>query len=134
KHIAKALQTRLQTSRAALKRYNLAASTLSPPMPPVTWDNVMDFTFLTNFDILRDPEANAELHPWAKPAAQQLMDTHFKILRAKERIIWLHVEIRCFVTYIRDEKEYLIQKEAEVALVEYRWRRGRFDEGHMKRL
>ncbi|KAJ7175569.1 hypothetical protein C8R46DRAFT_863084, partial [Mycena filopes] len=136
KHITKALQTRLQTSRAALGWYNLAAFALSPPIPPVTCDDVMDFTFLANFDILRDPEANA-LRLWATLAARQLMDTLQD--SAKEEIIWLNVEIWCFVTYIRDEKKYLIQKEAEVALVDphlpsfvkrYRWRRGRFHEGH----
>ncbi|KAJ7724512.1 hypothetical protein B0H16DRAFT_1736701 [Mycena metata] len=51
----------------------------------------------------------------------QLMDTHFKILRAREEIIRLNVEIRRFVTYMQDERE------------QYRWRRGRFDKDHMKR-
>ncbi|KAJ7724529.1 hypothetical protein B0H16DRAFT_1472382 [Mycena metata] len=142
KHIAKALQTRSKTIRAALARYNTAASALDPPRRHVTWEEVIDFTFLADFNILRDPEGISELRPWATPAARQLMDTHFKILRAKEEIIRLNVEIHCFVTYMQDEREYLMKKEAEVALTDpylaffirqYRWRRGRFDEGHMKR-
>ncbi|KAJ7876438.1 hypothetical protein B0H13DRAFT_2236010 [Mycena leptocephala] len=122
KHIAKALQTRSRTIRAALDRYNAAAAALDPP-------DVIDFTFLADFDILRDPEGNAALRPWATPGARELMDTHFKIERAKEEIHRLNIEIRRLVTYIRDERVFLLAKEAE-----YRMQRGRFDDDHMKRL
>lgn len=108
----------------------------------MTWKEVIEYTFLSDFDILRDPEGNAALLPWATPAARQLMDTHFKIQRAKEEIQRLNIEIRRFVTYMKDEKEFLVKKEQEVRLVDpdmaffvrrYRHQRGRFDEMHMKR-
>jgi hypothetical protein len=54
---------------------------------------VINFTFLVDFDILRDPEGNAALWPWVTPGARELMETHFKIERAKEEIHRLNIEI-----------------------------------------
>ncbi|KAJ7858418.1 hypothetical protein B0H13DRAFT_2237590 [Mycena leptocephala] len=131
KHIAKALQTRSRTIQAALDRRTLS------------WSEVIDFTFLADFDILRDPEGNTALRPWATPGAREMMDTYFKIQRAKEEIDHLNIEIRRLVTYIRDKRVFLLAKEAEVRetdphlaffIGKYRMQRGRFDEDHMKRL
>ncbi|KAK7013207.1 hypothetical protein R3P38DRAFT_2546483 [Favolaschia claudopus] len=143
KHIAKALQTRSKTIRRALERYNKAAKALVPPRRQLEWDEVIDYAFLSYFDILRDPEANAIIRPWATPAARQMMDTYFKIERAKEEIERLNVEIRRLVTYIKDEREFLLKKVAELQETDpqlaffverYRMERGRFDGVHMERL
>lgn len=143
KHIAKALQTRSKTIRTALGRYNAAATSLDPPRRTLKWEEVVEFTFLSDFDLLRDPEGNAVIRPWATPAARALMDTHFKILRAKEEIQRLNIEIRRLVTYIRDERDFLVAKEEEIRETDpdlaffvhrYRMERGRFDDTHMKRL
>ncbi|KAJ7819633.1 hypothetical protein B0H14DRAFT_3473004 [Mycena olivaceomarginata] len=114
KHIAKALQTRSKTIRTALGRYNAAATSLDPPRRTLKWEEVVEFTFLSDFDLLQDPEGNAVIRPWATPAARALMDTHFKILRAKEEIQRLNIEIRRLVTYIRDERDFLVAKEEEI--------------------
>ncbi|KAJ7921642.1 hypothetical protein B0H13DRAFT_1604343 [Mycena leptocephala] len=136
-----ALQTRSRTIRAALDRYNAAAAALDPPRHTLSWSEVIDFTFLADFDILRDPEGNAALRPWATPGARELMDTHFKIEHAKEEIDRLNIEIRRLVTYIRDERVFLLAKEAEVRetdshlaifIGKYRMQWGCFDEDHMK--
>ncbi|KAJ7730827.1 hypothetical protein B0H14DRAFT_2409539 [Mycena olivaceomarginata] len=143
KHIAKALQTRSKTIRTALGRYNAAATSLDPPRRTLKWEEVVEFTFLSDFDLLRDPEGNAVIRPWATPAARALMDTHFKILRAKEEIQRLNIEIRRLVTYIRDERDFLVAKEEEIRETDpdlaffvhrYRMERGSFDDTHMKRL
>ncbi|KAK7047994.1 hypothetical protein R3P38DRAFT_3306983 [Favolaschia claudopus] len=142
KHIAKALQTRSKTIRKALERYNKAAKALVPPRRQLEWDEVIDYAFLSYFDILRDPEANAIIRPWATPAARQMMDTYFKIERVKEEIDRLNVEIRRLVTYIKDEWEFLLKKVAEVQETDpqaffverYRMERSRFDGVHMERL
>ncbi|KAJ6600047.1 hypothetical protein DFH09DRAFT_902016 [Mycena vulgaris] len=143
KHIAKALQVRSKTIRRALTRYNTAAAALTPRRRSLTWAEVIEYAFLSDFDILRDPDGNAALRPWADPAARHLMDCFFKIERAREEITRLNIEIRRLVTYIRDEKEVLLKKESEVNLTDphlaffigkYRLQRGRFDETHMKRL
>ncbi|KAJ7885489.1 hypothetical protein B0H14DRAFT_3082271 [Mycena olivaceomarginata] len=141
KHIAKALQARSQAIRNALKRYNAAASALD--RRTLSWPEVIDYTFLSEWDLLRDPDGNARLRPWAIPAARILLDAYFKIERAKEEIDRLNVEIKRFVTYIGDEKAFLDGKVIEVEardphlaffVREYQSRRGRFDEGHIKKL
>ncbi|KAJ7160682.1 hypothetical protein C8R43DRAFT_1086815 [Mycena crocata] len=143
KHVAKALQVRSKTIRNALVRYNTAAAALKPPRRHLTWTEVIDYTFLSDFDILRDPEGNAALRPWASPGARHLMDSYFRVERAKEEIPRLNIEIRRFVTYIRDEKEFLVAKEEEVRktspilaffIKRYRNQRGRFDNIHLRRL
>ncbi|KAJ6507655.1 hypothetical protein DFH09DRAFT_942809 [Mycena vulgaris] len=143
KHIAKALQVRSKIIRRALTRYNAAAAALTPRRRSLTWAEVIDYAFLSDFDILRDPNGNTALRPWADPAARHLMDCFFKIERAREEITRLNIEIRRLVTYIRDEKEVLLKKESEVKLTDphlaffigkYRLQRGRFDETHIKRL
>ncbi|KAJ7880583.1 hypothetical protein B0H14DRAFT_2566270 [Mycena olivaceomarginata] len=141
KHIAKALRARSQAIRNALKRYNAAASALD--RRTLSWPEVIDYTFLSEWDLLRDPDSNARLRPWAIPAARILLDAYFKIERAKEEIDRLNVEIKRVVTYIRDEKVFLDGKVIEVEardphlaffVREYQSRRGRFDEGHIKKL
>ncbi|KAJ7664162.1 hypothetical protein B0H17DRAFT_1162819 [Mycena rosella] len=136
KHIAKALQVRSKTIRAALGRYNTAAAALTPKRPSLTWPEVIEYVFLSDFDILH-------LREWATPAARQLMDSFFRLERAKEEIPQLNIEIRRLVTYIHDEKALLLRKEAEVRetdpnlayfIGKYRNRRGRSNDNHMVRL
>ncbi|KAJ7829012.1 hypothetical protein B0H14DRAFT_3088175 [Mycena olivaceomarginata] len=143
KHIAKALQTRSKTIRTALGRYNAAATLAGSSLPHLEVGRGGGVHFLSDFDLLRDPEGNAAIRPWATPAARALMDTHFKILRAKEEIQRLNIEIRRLVTYIRDERDFLVAKEEEIRETDpdlaffvhrYRMERGRFDDTHMKRL
>jgi hypothetical protein len=93
--------------------------------------------------MLQDPEGNTTIRAWADPLARQLLDSYYKIQQAREEIQRLNIEIRCFVTYMRDEKRFLLEREAEVAVEnpdlaafirKYRWQRGRFDDILMKRL
>ncbi|KAJ7222792.1 hypothetical protein C8J57DRAFT_1440271 [Mycena rebaudengoi] len=142
KHIAKALQARSQAVRSALVSYNDAAASLATPARKLSWSEVVEYAFLADFDLLRNPEELAEIRPWAVPASREIMDAHFKIERAREEILRLNIEIRRVVTKIRDERVFLLEKEAEVRQTDpglafmiglHRRERGRFDEVHMKR-
>ncbi|KAJ7326440.1 hypothetical protein DFH08DRAFT_916887 [Mycena albidolilacea] len=152
KHIAKALQARSKAVRNAIDRYNSAASLLDPPMAHLTWEQVVEYAFLADFDILRNTRADVQSRPWTRPAYRLAMDRYFKILRAREEIRRLNVEIPRVVTWIRDENRVLRRKEAELNSTEgktledtetdrgmavqvrlYRERRGRFDDTHMQR-
>jgi hypothetical protein len=86
KHIAKVLQARSQAIRNALARYNTAAGALSPARQSLSWEEVINYTFLSEWDLLRDPDGNARLHPWANPAARLVLDTYFRIEHAEEEI------------------------------------------------
>jgi hypothetical protein len=142
KHIATALQTRSKAIRNALKNYNLAAAALSPPARRLEWAEVINYTFLADFDLLRGGTELETILPWATPASRMLMDSYFRIERAKEEITRLDIEIRRVVTHIRDERAFFIEKESTIresdpALAffvrRHRFERERFDMVHMDR-
>ena len=142
KHIAKALQARSAGIRGALKTYNAAAAAMCPPRRSLKWDEVVEYAFLADFDLLRDAAKISEVRPWATPAARALLDNHFKIERAHEEIKRCNIEIRRLITHIRDEKVFLTTKikeldESDPTLAyfirQYQWVRGRFDKTHIAR-
>lgn len=139
KHIGQALQRRSSAIRAALDRYNAAALALKPPRSPLKWEDVVEYAFLSDFDLLRDARQNIQHRPWATPAGHLAMDTHFKILRAREEIVRLNVEIRHVATHIQDEDFYLCARQEAVCATDpalahqifvHRMLRGRFKEHH----
>jgi hypothetical protein len=151
KHIAKALQARSKAVKNAIDRYNDAAAMLEPPMPKLTWEEVVEYAFLADFDILRDTRTEVRSRPWTRPSYRLAMDRYFKTLRAHEEIKWLDIEIQRVVTWIRDENRFLCRMEAKlrnrtgkteeqiemdtqmaVQVRLYRARRGRFDAGHLR--
>ena len=118
KHIGNALRSRSVAIRAAVGRYNVAAAALSPPQRELCWDEVVEYAFLADFDLLRDARQDIRSRPWATPAARQAMDGYFKLLRAEEEIMRLNVEIWRFLTFMRDEDAELSSKEMEVGLTD----------------
>ncbi|TEB31942.1 hypothetical protein FA13DRAFT_1843167, partial [Coprinellus micaceus] len=142
KHIAQALSTRSQAIRAALERYNAAARAFKPPRRVLTWDQVVNYAFLSDFDLLRDTRCDIRDRLWAQPINRALMDEWFKIERAHEEIKRLNIEIRRVVTHIRDEKGFLIAAEKAAGTSDptlafhirlYREERTRFSSVHLQR-
>ncbi|KAJ7439623.1 hypothetical protein B0H11DRAFT_1751794 [Mycena galericulata] len=142
RHIAKALQARSQAIRTALKSYNAAAAALQPPGRSLKWDQVVEYAFLADFDLLRNEGEVTTIRAWATPAARLLLDSYFKIERAGEEINRCNVEITRVITYIRDERDFLIRIATELDSTdptlayfvrEFQWKRGRFDEMHLER-
>lgn len=142
KHIGKALQTRSAAIRTALDHYNTAAQTVTPPRPTLKWEEVVEYAFLSDFDLLRDARQDVREQPWATPAGRRAMDQHFKILRAREEIQRLNIEIKRVATHLRDEAQFLKHWHEETLRAAnpllahqinlYRNVRGRFD-GHHRR-
>ena len=94
KHIAKLLQSRSHAIKTALERYNVAAAAMCPPKPQLQWDQVVEYSFLSQFDLLRsDSREDISQRPWATPAGRLAMDLYFKVQRAHEEIQRLNVEI-----------------------------------------
>ncbi|KAG0700154.1 hypothetical protein DFH29DRAFT_876763 [Suillus ampliporus] len=107
KHIAKALQTHSVAIRSALNTYNAIASGMLPPRQTLKWEEVVDYAFLADFDLLCEAHADVSQAPWSSPAARSAMDLCFKMCRAWEEISHLNVEICRLVTCIQDEDAYL---------------------------
>ncbi|KAI5994652.1 hypothetical protein EDD15DRAFT_2165753 [Pisolithus albus] len=108
KHIAMALKARSAAIRTALDRFNTAARACSPRRRQLTFEEVVEYTFLADFDLLRNAtREDISQRPWASPAARAAMDHYFKVCRAEEEIERLNVEIHRIVTYLRDEDHYM---------------------------
>ncbi|KAJ7795433.1 hypothetical protein B0H14DRAFT_3093581 [Mycena olivaceomarginata] len=127
-HIAKALQARSKAIRNAIECYNKVTLSMEPPMPTLDWDQVVNYGFLGDFDLLRDTTDRISSRPY------------FKILRAREEIQRLNIEIKRVVTWIDNEDRFLRKKEEElketdpllaVQVTRYRQHRGRSDLYHM---
>ncbi|KIM78403.1 hypothetical protein PILCRDRAFT_75512, partial [Piloderma croceum F 1598] len=79
KHISKALQSHSQAIQSALERYNSAARLLPTPRHQLDWKEVVEYVFLTDFNLLRDAHQDISNCPWATPAGRLAMDLYFKI-------------------------------------------------------
>ncbi|KAG2362677.1 hypothetical protein BDR07DRAFT_1451032 [Suillus spraguei] len=143
KHIARALQTRSAAIRSALNTYNNLASTVYPPRQTLKWEEVVEYAFLADFDLLRNTRFDISSLPWSSPAARSAMDLYFKMCRACEEICRLNIEVRRLVTYIRDEDKYLRECKDRLTVANpalahqiaiHRNVRGRFNFRHLNRL
>ncbi|TFK57757.1 hypothetical protein BDN72DRAFT_730691, partial [Pluteus cervinus] len=141
-HMGKALKARSQAIRTALDKYNAAATKLVPPERTLNWDEVVQYAFLAEFDLLRDARQDIRDKPWSKPAARLLLDQYFKLERAREEIKRLNIEVRRLLTYMQDEENFLdvsivVLKQTDLALANevfiYQQERARANNNHRKR-
>ena len=79
KHIAKALQTRSAAIKVTLERYNKCVVAMRPSRPTLKWEQVIEYAFLADFDLLQDTREDISQHPWAHPTARFALDTYFKM-------------------------------------------------------
>ncbi|KAI0648466.1 hypothetical protein C8Q79DRAFT_999796 [Trametes meyenii] len=102
-YIAKNLQQRSEAIRTAVKQYNAAAQALVPPRPALDWAKVTHYTFLDEFELLRDTRNDIRAKPWAQPLTCEAMKKYHRILRAREELIQCDVEVCRVHTWIIDE-------------------------------
>ncbi|KAK0235526.1 hypothetical protein EDD85DRAFT_922576 [Armillaria nabsnona] len=88
-------------------RYNAAAKALEPPRPMLKWEDVIAYTFLSEFDLLKDTREDICEKPWANSAIQEASDAYYRIIYAQEEVHRLNIEIRRFVTKIKAKEKYL---------------------------
>ena len=84
----------------ALNEYNKQAECLGRPV--LDFQQVIEYSFLSDFELLHHSQNDITQRPWAKPLIRNGMISWMKIERAKEEIIRLNVEARRLKTYIRD--------------------------------
>jgi len=139
----KVLQVRSAAIQSALDKYNFIAGAMRPHRRILKWEEVVEYAFLSDFDLLRDGRQDISKLPWASPMSRRAMDLYFKMCRAREEIQRLNIEIRRLVTYVRDEEKYLCECESRLKAIHpglahqvSRQRNvcGRFTLKHLKRL
>lgn len=102
-HIAKALQTRSEAIRRALTNYNTEARKLKPPQPKLTWEEIVEYSFLAEFDLLRNARTDIRTKLWTDPSRREATIKYLRLQRAKEEVERLNREVRRLRTSIHDE-------------------------------
>ena len=114
KHIAQSLKNHSKSIQNAITTYNEAAAALCPPRWKITWDEIVDFSYLSEFDILRDTHEDVREKKWATPQNCLLMSRFFKYVWAEEEIARVHVEVKRLLTHMVDEEQEVGGKAKEV--------------------
>ncbi|KAK1234282.1 hypothetical protein PQX77_002515 [Marasmius sp. AFHP31] len=92
--ITQALKSRAEAIRKALEAYNVAAQRMDPPHETLSWNSILEMVSLADFDLLKNTHLDISQLPWARPDNRWAMQLHFGILRAKEEIHRLNIEIK----------------------------------------
>lgn len=100
--ISKALKTRSEAIKTALRQYNEAGARLNPPRPQLTWSSVLNAATIADFDLFRDTRTDIRSLPWAEPSRREAMGYYFGMKRAREEIVRLNVEINRLLTFMVD--------------------------------
>ncbi|EPQ50029.1 hypothetical protein GLOTRDRAFT_21641, partial [Gloeophyllum trabeum ATCC 11539] len=104
-----ALQRRSDTIKRALQHYNMQAAQLNPPRPTLTWKQIVDYTFIAEFDLLHLSREDIRDYRWAQPAVREATVKYLELQRAQEEIARLNVEIRRLRTAIHDEQSHVAE-------------------------
>ncbi|KAI0069613.1 hypothetical protein K474DRAFT_1608419, partial [Panus rudis PR-1116 ss-1] len=113
-HIAKSLRTRCTAIQNAVKRYNVAAQKLDPPRPPLDWERVTNFAFISEFTLLKDTRNNIQEKRWSEAAVRNLMREWQRVQNAEDEIKRCNVEVRRLHTAIIDEGSHMRRVLAEL--------------------
>lgn len=116
--IGKALQRRSEAIRNAITRYNEQAAKLNPPRPPVSWKEIVDYSFLGEFDLLRHSRGNVHQETWTQPARRAATIKYLTLHRAREQITRVNIELRHLRTSIHDETVHTERIIAELSLTD----------------
>ncbi|KAG6862637.1 hypothetical protein C0991_011140, partial [Blastosporella zonata] len=84
-HIAKNLQSRSKAIRTAVKNYNTVAVAVN--RPTLDWAKVTHYSFLDEFNLLRENQNNILKRPWADPVMRETMRKYQRLQRAHEEVL-----------------------------------------------
>ncbi|KAG1751746.1 hypothetical protein EDB19DRAFT_1628279, partial [Suillus lakei] len=102
--ISNALQHQSQAIQNALSWFNLQAAALVPLCPQLTWKDIMEYSFLGEFDLLCQSHSDMYTLNWTKPAHHEAMVKYFKLQCAHEEIQHLNIKICQLHTAIHNEE------------------------------
>jgi hypothetical protein len=120
RQIGKALQCRSEAIRKAITRYNEQAAKLNPPCPPLLWKDIVEYSFLGEFDLLRHSRADVCQEHWAQPARRAATTKYFYLSHAEEEITCLNTEIQRLCTSMHDETEHVERVIAHLSIADHR--------------
>jgi hypothetical protein len=75
------------------------------------WENIIKYTFLSDFDLLYHTHQDICQHQLATLAGLLALDMHIKILCGHDEINHLNVEVRRVATHLQDKDQFLCMQE-----------------------
>jgi len=118
--IWKALKRRGKAIQTAIDKYNKLATSLDPPAPMLDWKNVVNYTFISEFDLLWHSYSRTDINsrPWILQANCEIASRYFKIVHARKEIHRLNIEICHLFTAIHDEQQHLLKTSDSLTLTD----------------
>ncbi|KZT50691.1 hypothetical protein CALCODRAFT_420551, partial [Calocera cornea HHB12733] len=93
-HLAKALRERSEAIRNALQRYNNLARDLKPPRATLSFQEVVDYSFLSEFTLLRHSREDIRSKRWSDPFVRETTVKWLLVRCARTELKRLNVEVR----------------------------------------
>ncbi|KAG1731023.1 hypothetical protein EDB19DRAFT_1912699 [Suillus lakei] len=87
-----------------VEHYNKYATQLEPPCPALSWDQIANFTFAGEFDLLRETDKQVHAKHWANPTNCQATMKSFDLQHSREEITHCNVEIVRLLTKMHDDE------------------------------
>ncbi|KAH7917652.1 hypothetical protein BV22DRAFT_1108532 [Leucogyrophana mollusca] len=116
KHISKAIARRSASIQTALEKYNKLAPQQRPPRPVLDYTQVISYTSLGEFDLLKHSRSDILDKPWASSANCQAAAKYFKLVRAQEELVHLNVEIHRLQAWISFDDHALLSAAADLEM------------------
>ena len=82
----KALQVHSAAIQSTLDKYYSIAGTMHPCCHILKWEEVVEYAFLSDFDLLMDGCQDISKLPWALPMGHHVIDLHFKMCHTRKEI------------------------------------------------
>ncbi|KAF8233268.1 hypothetical protein L208DRAFT_1021563, partial [Tricholoma matsutake] len=101
--IRKALQHQSEAIKNTINCYNMQATKLDPPCPPLSWKEIVDYTFIGEFDTLHHSQSEVCSQRWAQTACHEATVKYFKLCHAHEEVMRLNIEVCHLHTLIHNE-------------------------------
>ncbi|KAI6143864.1 hypothetical protein EDD17DRAFT_1515474 [Pisolithus thermaeus] len=93
KHISKAISRCLAAICATLERYNKLAPHQHPPCPKLDYAEVISYSLLGEFSLLKHSHYEILEKPWALPDNCEMMMKYYKLQRSQEEITQLNMKV-----------------------------------------
>lgn len=100
KHISKALTKHSAAIHTALEWYNKLAPHQTPPHCTLNYTEVISYATLGDFTLLKNSRMDILSKPWATSTNREMSMKYFKILRSREEIEQLNVEIHQLAAWV----------------------------------
>ncbi|KAG8917673.1 hypothetical protein FRC02_002971 [Tulasnella sp. 418] len=113
-HLAKHLKSRSEAIRTALNSFNASARALNPSHVNLKFTDIIQHSFVAEFDLLRDARQDIRQKEWSIPSKRILSDQYHFYLRAKEEIRRLDIEIKRLLDWMQKEDKFYTAKVHEL--------------------